>query len=210
MDLPVVRIAVTPDAEVSSFPRKPASTRPGSSVSKYFSIAVSDQSERSYFHDVNKDVTGPAKIRTKKLQRNRLLSVCSSKVSSDSMASVRPPMMENTYKLKPNPGTEFRPSIVKRTVEDLLKAEMTDMTYDPNEAAEMTSELSDKVLSDIKKLGFKRHKFVVYVAMGNIRGQGLHVVSRALCDANNDSHVTVTYQTKEFYVVVIVHALYFE
>lgn len=178
--------------------RSPVTTdprsRPVSSHSKYLATAASDQS--------GKDVTDT--------NSNRRIPDMNLQKRNPEPMSLRWPKMENTYKLGPDTEIQFRESRVKKAVESLLDVKMTDMTYDPVTLSKMTSELSDAVLSRIKTLGFKRHKFVVHVAMGNVQGQGLHVVSRCLSDDKTDGHVTVKYRNKELYALVIVYAIYFE
>lgn len=202
-----IQITVTCD-KISRGPRVSPS-RPGSSFSKYLAVAASapEQQDGDNRSLQLPDVWGPQR----RLQRNRASSASSGRGTPDSSGTAgRLPRLENTYKLKPDPETEFRQSKVRMTVEDILKMNMHDFKYDPVTSVKLATDLSDAIISKVKKLGFKRHKFVVSVSVGNIQGQGLNMASRCLWDDSTDGHITVEYKNKDLYVVVTVYAVYFE
>jgi len=55
-----------------------------------------------------------------------------------------------------------------------------------------------------------RYKFVVNVHLGDCSGQQLVIASRSLWNEETDGYVTATRKTARFFVVAIVHAVYFE
>ncbi|KAJ8039817.1 Tctex1 domain-containing protein 2 [Holothuria leucospilota] len=202
-----IQITVTRD-KISRGPRITPS-RPGSSFSKYLAVAASAPEQQDGDNQSLQlpDVSGPQR----RQRWNRVSSASSGRGTPDSSGTAgRVPRLENTYKLKPDPKISFRPSQVRMTVEDVLKMNMHNFRYDPMTSVKLATDLSDAIIAKVKKLGFKRHKFVVLVSVGNIQGQGLNMASRCLWDENTDGHTTVEYKNKELYVVVTVYAVYFE
>ena len=59
-------------------------------------------------------------------------------------------------------------------------------------------------------MGFQRHRFVVYVVVGEKRDQGLQACGRCVWDARTDNFVTVTYENASLFVIANVYGIYYE
>ncbi|XP_045143489.1 dynein light chain Tctex-type protein 2B isoform X3 [Echinops telfairi] len=80
---------------------------------------------------------------------------------------------ENTYILRPIFQQRFRPSTVKDCIHDVLKEELTNAEYIPEEMPQLTKHLSETIKDKLKEMGFDRYKMVVQVVIGEQRGEGV-------------------------------------
>nr|CAB3266875.1 tctex1 domain-containing protein 2 [Phallusia mammillata] len=140
--------------------------------------------------------------------------------------------MENTYKLNPDNGTEFRTHIIRKAINEifddmlpniddyfksLLEAQQIfGKLFGPKSEAnvsvggKLAKLLVTEVKDKLKTLGMDRYKFVTNAFVGDCVGQRMMIVSKSLFNTETDGHVTVQRQTAKYYAVVVVHALYFE
>uniref|UniRef100_A0A7S2JQM3 Dynein light chain n=1 Tax=Cyanoptyche gloeocystis TaxID=77922 RepID=A0A7S2JQM3_9EUKA len=122
-------------------------------------------------------------------------------------------IVENTYKLNPNDDEKFFPAKVKQAIEDVYakkKKEWTELVYDPRVIEDVSRLLSDEVKEKVKSLGFKRHKIIVQVSIGEMRGQGCRIVSRCLWDSKNDNYASATWQNSSVWISTLVFGTYYE
>ncbi|XP_075412377.1 choline-phosphate cytidylyltransferase A isoform X1 [Tenrec ecaudatus] len=85
----------------------------------------------------------------------------------------KPAGPENTYILRPSFQQRFRPSVVKCSIHDILKDELTNVEYIPEEMPQLTKHLSETIKDKLKEMGFDRYKMVVQVVVGEQRGEGV-------------------------------------
>ncbi|KAJ1558116.1 hypothetical protein HK096_003468 [Nowakowskiella sp. JEL0078] len=112
---------------------------------------------------------------------------------------------ENTYKMKPD--KKFQSDQVKKMVEEILQTRLVKVKYDPAKVPELTKTLANDILASVKKFEYDRYKFVVEVVMGEFKGQGIRVSSRALWDTSTDSYASVSYKNATLFAVAIVFGL---
>ncbi|XP_045143488.1 dynein light chain Tctex-type protein 2B isoform X2 [Echinops telfairi] len=96
---------------------------------------------------------------------------------------------ENTYILRPIFQQRFRPSTVKDCIHDVLKEELTNAEYIPEEMPQLTKHLSETIKDKLKEMGFDRYKMVVQVVIGEQRGEGVFMAARCFWDADTDNYV---------------------
>nr|XP_008163915.1 dynein light chain Tctex-type protein 2B isoform X3 [Chrysemys picta bellii] len=96
------------------------------------------------------------------------------------------PAPENTYSLRPAFQHKFRSSAVKECIHAILKENLANVQYNPEETPELTRSLSETIKDRLKAEGFHRYKMVVQVVIGEQRGEGvkctvLMALSRYIC-----------------------------
>ncbi|XP_075858745.1 dynein light chain Tctex-type protein 2B isoform X2 [Microcebus murinus] len=67
----------------------------------------------------------------------------------------------------------FRPSVVKECIHAVLKEELANAEYSPEETPQLTKHLSENIKDKLKEMGFDRYKMVVQVVIGEQRGEGV-------------------------------------
>ncbi|XP_030678874.1 tctex1 domain-containing protein 2 isoform X3 [Nomascus leucogenys] len=82
----------------------------------------------------------------------------------------------------------FRPSVVKDCIHAVLKEELANAEYSPEEMPQLTKHLSENIKDKLKEMGFDRYKMVVQVVIGEQRGEGVFMASRCFWDADTDNY----------------------
>ncbi|XP_071846886.1 dynein light chain Tctex-type 5-A-like [Apostichopus japonicus] len=117
---------------------------------------------------------------------------------------------ENTYKTQPDDDLEYDDYKVRRFVEEVIDMRLKNEQYDESKASALCSNLADVIKGRIKKMGFKRHKIVVHVVIGQKSSQCLSVCSRCIWDTVTDNCSTVSYENQSMFVTANIYGLYFE
>ncbi|ORX43756.1 hypothetical protein BCR36DRAFT_415356 [Piromyces finnis] len=128
---------------------------------------------------------------------------------------------ENTYQLKPM--KKFSSYEVKKMLDELLQKKFVTVhqeedddpetvyfQYETKKAQEMSKELSNEILEEVKKFEYDRYKLVVDVTIGEYTGQGVRISSRAIWDTSTDSYASSTYRYGNVFVTAIVFGCYYE
>ncbi|XP_021571318.1 tctex1 domain-containing protein 2 isoform X1 [Carlito syrichta] len=95
---------------------------------------------------------------------------------------------ETTYILRPVFQQRFRPSVVKDCIHAVLKEELANAEYSPEETPQLTKCLSENIKDKLKEMGFDRYKIVVQVVIGEQRGEGVFMAARCFWDADTDNY----------------------
>ncbi|XP_063578705.1 dynein light chain Tctex-type protein 2B isoform X6 [Pongo abelii] len=84
----------------------------------------------------------------------------------------------------------FRPSVVKDCIHAVLKEELANAEYSPEEMPQLTKHLSENIKDKLKEMGFDRYKMVVQVVIGEQRGEGVFLASspRLECSGMISAH----------------------
>ncbi|KAJ3190419.1 Tctex1 domain-containing protein 3 [Gaertneriomyces sp. JEL0708] len=115
---------------------------------------------------------------------------------------------ENTYKIKPD--KKFQSEVVRRITDDILKSRLTKTKYSYDTVPELTQSISNEIMAAVKKLDYDRYKFVVDVTIGEFKGQGIRVASRAIWDTATDSYVSASFKNATLFAVAMVFGCYYE
>ncbi|KAL4233810.1 hypothetical protein ACF0H5_008488 [Mactra antiquata] len=147
--------------------------------------------------------------KTAMAMRRMTLSI---RAKSDISADMIKPTVkkENTYKMKPDPGTGFSTGKVRTAISDLLEKMLEDQVYDHDITSQLTCMISEKVKDKMKELSFPRHKISVNVIVGQNADQGVEVASRCVWDESTDNSVCVTYKNKDLFVIALIFGVYYE
>ncbi|GAB5576530.1 dynein light chain Tctex-type 4 [Prionailurus iriomotensis] len=113
---------------------------------------------------------------------------------------------ENTYILRPvfqQRRRRFRPSVVKDCIHAVLKEELANAEYSPEEMPQLTKRLSETVKDKLKEeMGFDRYKMVVQVVTGEQRGEGVFMAARCFWDADTDNYIHDVFMNDSLFCVV--------
>uniref|UniRef100_H2QP08 Dynein light chain Tctex-type 2B n=1 Tax=Pan troglodytes TaxID=9598 RepID=H2QP08_PANTR len=110
---------------------------------------------------------------------------------------------ENTYFCETCfPSRVFRPSVVKDCIHAVLKEELANAEYSPEEMPQLTKHLSENIKDKLKEMGFDRYKMVVQVVIGEQRGEGVFMASRCFWDADTDNYTHDVFMNDSLFCVV--------
>ncbi|KAB1283056.1 Tctex1 domain-containing protein 2, partial [Camelus dromedarius] len=116
---------------------------------------------------------------------------------------------ENTYILRPIFQQRrvadglFRPSVVKDCIHAVLKQELANAEYSPEEMPQLTKRLSENIKDKLKEMGFDRYKMVVQVVIGEQRGEGVFMAARCFWDADTDNCTHDVFMNQKLSVLLI-------
>ena len=119
----------------------------------------------------------------------------------------------NSYVMgPPAEGTKFAPSKVTAFVKPYLQEKMDaiDGAYDHAAAKDLALEMSKEIKERCKELGYTRYKLACQVVIGQVSGQGMHVASRCLWDADADNCASVSYNNVTVWCTALVFGCYYE
>ncbi|KAL4430594.1 hypothetical protein ABPG77_005834 [Micractinium sp. CCAP 211/92] len=117
---------------------------------------------------------------------------------------------ENTYRTEPTEDTRWQQHRVQAILQNVLKERLQGQVYDPVRGSQTTKQLADDIRERVKALGFERHKVVVYVCLGELKGQTFSSCSRCLWDTATDGFASETFRNESLFATAQVFALYFE
>ena len=107
------------------------------------------------------------------------------------------------------PENPFNIAEVRGIMQETLSA-LKDEVYQLSRCRNLSKNLSDYILYQLKTLEYSRYKFTCIVNIGQNLGQDLRIVSRCLWSDKVDTFVTENFQNKELFVVAMVFAIYQE
>ena len=163
---------------------------------------ASNSRRRSTFKGIASSISGLLNLR-RQFSKHR-----NSLVASDQQKPVQ--KLENTYRLKPSEGTEFKEKNVQDFVRDLLERGLRDEKYNSKTCSKAACDLSIVIKSKIKEMNFPRYKIICQVFIGQMGHQSMQTASRCLWDDSTDRCTTVAYKNSSLWAVATIHAVYFE
>ncbi|XP_023686340.1 dynein light chain Tctex-type protein 2B [Paramormyrops kingsleyae] len=108
---------------------------------------------------------------------------------------------ENTYNIRPNYQHKFKVGLVKECMRQVLKEELSGQRYTGDSAPQLSTSVADCIRKRLEDMGFDRYKFVVQVAIGEQRGQGIKMGARCFWDADTDGYVQELYMNDSLFCV---------
>uniref|UniRef100_A0A8C8RTS2 Tctex1 domain containing 2 n=1 Tax=Pelusios castaneus TaxID=367368 RepID=A0A8C8RTS2_9SAUR len=97
---------------------------------------------------------------------------------------------------------EFRSSTVKECIHAILKENLANVQYDPEETPQLTRSLSETIKDRLKEEGFYRYKMVVQVVIGEQRGEGVNMAARCFWDSDTDNYAQDIFMNDSLFCVV--------
>jgi len=126
----------------------------------------------------------------------------------DKAAETGQRIYENTYQLKP--VKKFPTELIRQTANEILKKNLEKVNYNASTAPELCKSITGQVLQAVRKIDLPRYKLMVHVNIGEFKGQGIRVASRAVWDADTDSYTSASYKNASLFAVAMVFGTYFE
>uniref|UniRef100_A0A8C8RUF9 Tctex1 domain containing 2 n=1 Tax=Pelusios castaneus TaxID=367368 RepID=A0A8C8RUF9_9SAUR len=100
------------------------------------------------------------------------------------------------------PPVRFRSSTVKECIHAILKENLANVQYDPEETPQLTRSLSETIKDRLKEEGFYRYKMVVQVVIGEQRGEGVNMAARCFWDSDTDNYAQDIFMNDSLFCVV--------
>ncbi|XP_072264370.1 dynein light chain Tctex-type protein 2B [Pyxicephalus adspersus] len=108
---------------------------------------------------------------------------------------------DNSYIIRPNFQHKFRSVTVKECIRSVLKEELKNKQYIPEEVPQLTRFLSETIKNKLKEMGFDRYKMVVQVVIGEQRGEGVKMAARCFWDADTDNYAEEVFMNEYLFCV---------
>lgn len=111
------------------------------------------------------------------------------------------------------PMVKFRWSRAEDVINSVFRDHVTpSSTYPkrPNDARHLVKMVTNEIRNKTRMFSYDRYRIVVVVNLGERAGQAMRMVSRCLWTPAVDTFASVTYETKNMFIVGIVFALYAE
>ena len=119
--------------------------------------------------------------------------------------------VQPTYRLSPHADRCFKPSAVKKIMDDVLEEAMEGLDrYDPVKCRTLSTALSEDIKQRVKWLNYERFKLICLVHVGSINGQGMQIASRCLWNESADSFASTSFKKKDVFAVALMFAVYKE
>jgi len=131
-------------------------------------------------------------------------------VKTETSPDVEPEeVLPNTYVIRPNFQHKFRPVMVKEMIHHTLIEELTGVSYDAEEATELSKRISDTLKSKLKDLEYGRYKFLVQVVIGEQRGEGVKMGCRCFWDSDTDNYAQDIYMNDSLFCVAAAFGVFY-
>ena len=101
--------------------------------------------------------------------------------------------MSGEFQVRPSFAERFPSSTVKTMLRDVLKAELTGVSYDVSSTPDQSKRIADAVRNQLKNLALPRYKFMVQVVVGEQRGEGVRMGCRTFWDTDTDAYASDTF-----------------
>lgn len=115
----------------------------------------------------------------------------------------------NTYIIRPNFQHKFRPAIVKECIHQVLMEQLGDKTYDAEEIMDWSKTISDTIKNKLKDMGYDRYKFIVQVAIGEQRGEGVKMGCRCFWDSDTDNFAQDIFMNDSIFCVAAAFGVFY-
>lgn len=98
--------------------------------------------------------------------------------------------------------------MMKELIKTCLVEKLTGSKYDGEVCAQAAKDLSDEIRDKLRAIAPERYKFVVQVAIGETRDQGVRFGTRCFWDSNTDNQAHESFINDHIYCVASVFAIY--
>lgn len=117
--------------------------------------------------------------------------------------------MENTFKMEP--GEMFLSGKARAIIRDVLETHLGAKSYIAEETKRLSVEISEEIKRKVKaEAPVERYKLVCVVWIGQQLGQGVHISSRCLWNANFDNFAEESYRNDHLFAQASVYAVFVE
>lgn len=110
--------------------------------------------------------------------------------------------------LRPLYKNSFHPADAKRIIKEVLESKLKDKTYNPEITSQWCRDIADDIKIRLKELNLPRYKYVVNVAIGEQRGEGIRIGCRCFWDADVDASAQETFINESLFCSAIAFGVY--
>ncbi|XP_031780596.1 tctex1 domain-containing protein 2 [Nasonia vitripennis] len=114
----------------------------------------------------------------------------------------------NIYQISPKLDEKFKPLSAKEVIHNVLFDYLSTKEYIKDDAPTWTKEIADIIRDKIKKLEFKKYKYMVNIVLGQKNGAGLKMGTRCIWDAETDCYAHDCFTNDSLFCVAAVYAVY--
>ena len=102
-------------------------------------------------------------------------------------------MPAQEHALRPAYKNSFHPAVAKEIIKSVLEAKLKDKVYSAEITSQWTRDIADEIKGKLKELNLPRYKYVVNVAIGEQKGEGIRIGARCFWDSDVDSCAQETF-----------------
>nr|XP_039274000.1 tctex1 domain-containing protein 1-B-like [Styela clava]XP_039274001.1 tctex1 domain-containing protein 1-B-like [Styela clava] len=120
----------------------------------------------------------------------------------------QPVKFQNSYKMEPD--QRFETGRVETIAKQMLTDHLEDIQYNANDCKHQCKVIADALKTEVKAMGYHRHKIIVLVNIGQIKDQGVRVGSRCLWDDKRDNWAGASFANSTLWATATIYAIYHE
>ena len=113
----------------------------------------------------------------------------------------------NDYQIRPKQREKFKAAEAREVIRAVLKEKLELVAADADLAI-LGRQIADRVKYQLKELGKGRYKYVVQVALGQQKGQGVQAGTRCFWDFETDAVAYEQYLTDNLFCLVTAYGDY--
>jgi|JI6StandDraft_1071083.scaffolds.fasta_scaffold04550_5 hypothetical protein len=113
----------------------------------------------------------------------------------------------NDYQIRPKQREKFKAAEAREVIRAVLKEKLELVAADADLAI-LGRQIADRVKYQLKELGKGRYKYVVQVALGQQKGQGVQAGTRCFWDFETDAVAYEQYLTDNLFCLVTAYGVY--
>ena len=113
----------------------------------------------------------------------------------------------NDYQIRPKQREKFKAAEAREVIRAVLK-EKLELEAADADLAILGRQIADRVKYQLKELGKGRYKYVVQVALGQQKGQGVQAGTRCFWDFETDAVAYEQYLTDNLFCLVTAYGVY--
>lgn len=107
------------------------------------------------------------------------------------------------------PNTRLKQREAKAIIAAVMQEKLAGQAYHAEMTSRLARDLSDEIKNRLKaELDLPRYKWVVQVAIGQQKGQGVKMAGRCLWDSDTDSYATDLYINETLFCVASAFGVY--
>ena len=113
----------------------------------------------------------------------------------------------NDYQIRPKQREKFKAAEAREVIRAVLKEKLELVAADADLAI-LGRQIADRVKYQLKELGKGRYKYVIQVALGQQKGQGVQAGTRCFWDFETDAVAYEQYLTDNLFCLVTAYGVY--
>jgi hypothetical protein len=113
----------------------------------------------------------------------------------------------NDYQIRPKQREKFKAAEAREVIRAVLKEKLENVGADADMGA-LSRQIADRVKYQLKDMGTGRYKYVVQVAIGQQKGQGVQAGTRCFWDFETDAVAYEQFVNDNLFCLVTAYGIY--